>query len=319
MKNRSLRRVLALCGAVAAGAPGVALAQRPTPPVAVRLGHPASARLLVINADDLGMAHSVNRATFEALSKGWITSSTILVPCPWFPEVARFAKEHPEADLGLHLALNSEWTTFRWGPVAGRSAVPSLLDADGYLPLDEGPVVANARPEEVERELHAQIEMALRAGVRPTHFDTHMETLMGSATLVRIYRRLGREFGVPIRASWDRTLPEGEPAWGPETLLDRTLTFEAAPARGEWRAAYEKLLAPLPPGVYELAIHLAHDDDEMRGATFDHPDWGAGWRQADLETMGSPEFRRFLQDQGFVLVSWKDLARALPEGYARKP
>ena len=84
-----------------------------------RLGYPASARLLVLHADDLGMAHSVNRATFEALEKGWITSSSILVPCPWFPEVARFAREHPDADLGIHLALNSEWNDFRWRPVSG--------------------------------------------------------------------------------------------------------------------------------------------------------------------------------------------------------
>ena len=92
-----------------------------------RLGHPATARLLVIHADDLGMSHSVNRATFEALEKGWITSASILVPCPWFPEVARFAQSHPQADLGIHLALNSEWTTFRWGPLL-RPDVPSLLD-----------------------------------------------------------------------------------------------------------------------------------------------------------------------------------------------
>src|SRR4030081_139929 len=83
-----------------------------------RLGYPASARLLVIHADDLGMNHSVNRATFEALEKGWITSASILVPCPWFPEVTKWAKEHPSADVGIHQALNSEWTTLRWGTVS---------------------------------------------------------------------------------------------------------------------------------------------------------------------------------------------------------
>src|SRR5438132_7862154 len=91
-----------------------------------RLGYPASARLLVLHADDLGMNHSVNRATFEALEKGWITSASILVPCPWFAEVARFARDHPDADLGIHLAVNSEWTGFRWGPISGAEAVPSL-------------------------------------------------------------------------------------------------------------------------------------------------------------------------------------------------
>src|SRR5450755_3866497 len=101
-----------------------------------RLGYPPSARLLVIHADDLGMSHSVDRASFEALEKGWITSASILVPCPWFPEVARWAQQHPKADLGIHLALTSEWTDLRWGPVSGASKVPSLIDARGYFPLD---------------------------------------------------------------------------------------------------------------------------------------------------------------------------------------
>src|SRR5262250_1795708 len=92
-------------------------AQTPVKSVQERLGYPASARLLVLHADDLGMNHSVNRATFEALEKGWITSSSILVPCPWFPEVVTWAKAHPNADLGIHQALTSEWTTERWGPI----------------------------------------------------------------------------------------------------------------------------------------------------------------------------------------------------------
>src|SRR3989442_7418874 len=113
----------------------------PEKTVQERLGYPASARLLVIHADDLGMNHSVNRATFEALEKGWITSASILVPCPWFPEVVKWAKEHPNADLGIHQALNSEWTDLRWGPISGAGRVPSLVDENGYLPLDT-PAVA---------------------------------------------------------------------------------------------------------------------------------------------------------------------------------
>src|SRR6202140_4963294 len=134
-----------------------------------RLGYPPSALLLVIHADDLGMNHSVNRATFEALEKGWITSASILVPCPWFPEVVKWAREHPDADLGIHQALNSEWTSFRWGPVSAKKTVPSLLGPAGYLPLAPPGVIHNAKPAEVEAELRAQIDRARSAGIHLTH------------------------------------------------------------------------------------------------------------------------------------------------------
>src|SRR5215469_14317405 len=126
------------------------LPSNPPKTVAERLGYPANARLLMIHADDFGMLHSVNRAIMTAFEHKWITSASILVPCPWFPEVAKFAHEHPGADLGIHLALNSEWTTVRWGPVASKSQVSSLLDADGYLPLVENQVVAQAKANQVE-------------------------------------------------------------------------------------------------------------------------------------------------------------------------
>src|SRR5438034_11045217 len=138
VRQRIQARVVRLLSVTAAPLGGV---QGDARTAQERLGYPASARLLVIHADDLGMAHSVDRATFEALERGWITSSSILVPCPWFAEVVRFARAHPDADLGIHLALNSEWTGLRWGPVAGAGAAPSLLDADGYLPLAEPTVV----------------------------------------------------------------------------------------------------------------------------------------------------------------------------------
>src|SRR5437660_6032991 len=160
-----------------------------------RLGYPATARLLVLHADDLGMAHSVNRATFEALEKGWITSSSILVPCPWFPEVVRFARQHPDADLGIHLAVNSEWNDFRWRPVSPVDAVSSLLDKDGYLPLEETIVVANAKPDQVERELRAQIDRAKAAGIHLSHLDSHMGTLFRSEPLLNAYLKLGPAYG----------------------------------------------------------------------------------------------------------------------------
>jgi predicted glycoside hydrolase/deacetylase ChbG (UPF0249 family) len=267
-----------------------------------RLGHPANARLLVLHADDLGMAHSVNRATFEALEKGWISSASLLVPCPWFPEAARWARDHPDADLGIHLALNSEWTSFRWRPLT--SGVPSLLDPDGYLPLVETTVATWAKPEEVERELRAQIETAKAAGIRLSHLDSHMGALFQTPPLMAVYRKVGEAYGLPLLM--ERAGERGQP----DALVDRVVALEPGVPTSGWRDAYQKLLAPLPPGAYELIVHLAYDDDEMRGATSDHPDWGAAWRQADFDLVRSPEFRQFLKEQGFTLVRWKDLAKA---------
>src|SRR6202158_5124559 len=187
------------------------LAQNVTPTAQQRLGYPASARLLVIHADHLASNHSVNRATFEALENGWITSASILVPCPWFPEVARWAKQHPNADLGIHLALTSEWTDLRWGPVSGAGRVPSLVDANGYFPLDTPDVAQNAKMPEVEYELRSQIDRAKNAGIPLTHLDTHMAGMVSSGELFGVYRRLRDEYKLPIllEPSGTHGLPAG--------------------------------------------------------------------------------------------------------------
>lgn len=304
----SVRSARAAGAALLTALLGSGLAAAPPATVQERLGHPASARLLIIHADDLGMAHSVNRATFQALERGFVTSASILVPCPWFPEVVRFARAHPEADLGLHLALNSEWTTLRWGPVSPASEVPSLLDGDGYLPLLETTVAQRARPAEAERELRAQIERARAAGIRFTHFDSHMGALFHTAGLLDVYRRLAAEYRVPLRWTRAHSVPTGGTPPEP-ILIDREVALEPGVDPNGWRAAYEKTLSALPPGVYQMTVHLADADDEMWGATADHPDWGAAWRQHDFDLVSSARFRDFLKAKGFTLVGWRDLAR----------
>jgi hypothetical protein len=315
-----MRRQLALCAVVALVSIGAAPAgaQSPTQPgttIQERLGYPASARLLILHADDLGMSHSVNRATFEALEHGWVTSASILVPCPWFAEVARWAKAHQDADLGIHLALNSEWTTVRWGPVTGRAAVPSLLDAHGYLPLETEAVTQRAKSEEVDRELRAQIDFARASGVNITHLDSHMAALFQTEMLYGVYHSLGKSYALPqLIERMGARGGEQAPPWAvrarADALLDRVLGMAPGVAPDQWFDAYKKMLTPLPPGVYQLIVHLGYDDDEMRGATSDHPNWGSAWRQSDLDLVKSAAFQDFLKQQQFHLITWRELGKA---------
>ncbi len=280
-----------------------------------RLGYPKTARLLIIHADDFGMSHTVNRAISEALEKGWVQSASILVPCPWFPEAARWSKAHPDADLGIHLALNSEWNDFRWGPVSSKDKVPSLLDAQGYLPLDTPEVQQHAKMPEVETELRAQIDRAQAFGIHLTHLDAHMGTAVSTPDLFQVYLKMGDAYKLPellVRPS-EGQIPNGVVAPPEKVLVDQVLEMEPGVDAAHWLEWYEKTLAPLNPGVYQLIVHLGYDDDEMRGATWDHPDWGAAWRQQDLNLVKSPDFQKFLKDQGFVMVTWKELAKAMPK------
>jgi len=280
------------------------------PSVQERLGYPADARLLIIHADDLGMSHSVNRATFEALEKGWITSASILVPCPWFPEVVNWARGHSQADLGIHLALNSEWTSYRWAPLSPRDRVPSLLDQQGYMPLEETTVAQRAKAPEVAMELQAQIERAIDSGIRPSHLDTHMTALVGSSGLFHIYQTAGQRYRLPILVG-DYKVPPGETLGTSESLVQRVIGIEPGVPVAQWGDWYKKTLAALSPGVYELIVHLGYDDDEMRAATSDHPDWGSAWRQQDFDLVRSSDFQKFLRDQHFVLITWKQLSQAI--------
>jgi len=281
----------------------------PAKSVAERLGYPANSRLLVIHADDFGMSHSVNRAISEALENRWVTSASILVPCPWFPEVARWAKGHPDADLGIHLALTSEWTTLRWGPVSPQPRNSSLLDPDGYLPLTTEYVASHAKISDVETETHAQVDKAKAAGIILTHLDTHMGAIVTTPDLFKAYLGLGQAYKLPLLLD-----NRAEAAAAPGTvLLSQLLQMNPGTPKSQWLEAYKKMLAPLPPGSYQLIVHLAYNDDEMQGATADHPDWGAEWRQNDLDLVRSVGFQKFLKDQGFLLIAWRDLAKALPK------
>ncbi|MDQ6767221.1 MAG: polysaccharide deacetylase family protein [Candidatus Eremiobacteraeota bacterium] len=303
-------RCVALAIAIIVAA-SMAQASERIPPLQARLGYPANARLLMIHADDFGMSHSVNRAIAKALENGWVSSASIMVPCPWYPEVVAWARKHPDADLGIHLVLNSEWPGYRWGPVAAVDKVSSLLDPQGYF-FNDPSLFTHVRLSEIEIELSTQIDKAQAQGVHISHLDSHMIALTTTRHLFQIYERLGHEYGLPIALvkNGSYRMPEGmEPA--PDALaLDNVITMDPGISSRDWISWYEKSLTQLKPGIYQLIVHLAYDDEEMRGATRGHPDWGAAWRQRDFDMVQSTQFRKFLRDQRFILVNWKQLTNA---------
>jgi len=278
--------------------------------VAERLGYPRDPKLLILHADDLGFAHSANAASFDALDKGVISSASIMVPTPWITEVAAYARAHPDADLGLHLTLTSEWLTYRWGSVESKDKVPSLLDPDGTFPNDVGVVAARAKVEEVERELRAQIQRAMALGIRPTHLDSHMGSLFATPALVATYVKIAHEYRLPFLAL--RTNPFGEapmPLAPNDILLDALVQAGDDVPAEQWKEFYLNAIANLKPGLTEMIVHLGYDDAELRAVTVNHDSWGSAWRQRDYEVVNSPEFKKALQDNKVILIKWRDLQK----------
>jgi predicted glycoside hydrolase/deacetylase ChbG (UPF0249 family) len=291
-----------------------ARSQEPTKTIAERLGYPRDAKLLIVHADDLGMAHSVNAATIKAFETGLVNSGSIMVPCPWLSEIATFARANPNADLGLHLTLTSEWTSFRWGPVSSRDKVSSLLDKDGYFRLTETEAAEQADPKQVEMEITAQIERARSLGIQPTHLDSHMGTLYQNKELFEVFLRVARSQKLPVRVAktWFTRADFLSSVLSPDDVyIDRTLDITPAVAPQDWAKFYSDALAKLEPGVTEVVIHLAYDDAEMRGATSDHPAWGAAWRQRDFEFFTSDAFRKVLQENNIKLITWRELGKLI--------
>lgn len=283
--------------------------------VAQRLGYPAGARLLILHADDLGMTHGTNVATLHALEAGLIQSASILVTSPWLPEVAEWARRHPEQDLGIHLALTSEWPAYRFRPVSGAPTVPSLIDKLGYLPQTQAEVEARATPDDVQRELSAQIELAYASGITITHLDSHMLALFWKRDLFASYVEVGTRYGLPMLFPEQNVVQNHHLDLNARLrLVDQIIGITPDVPHAEWRAWYERTLSQLGPGVYEVLLHLSADDAEMQAATEHIDPWGAAFRARDLAVISDPEFQAFVEAQGFKLVTWRQLARALPQG-----
>jgi chitin disaccharide deacetylase len=288
--------------------------QNTTKTLQERLGYSPNAKLLIVHADDLGMARSVNAATIKGFESGLVTSGSIMIPCPWVPDIAAYARQHPEADLGLHLTLTSEWTTFRWGPVMSKNQVASLLDENGYLRLTESEAAAKANPKDVEAEIRAQIDRARALGINPSHLDSHMGTLYQNKELFGILLKVAREHKLPSRVSkeWFGSMTFLPSVLEPQdVVIDRIITIDPSVTPDNWASFYTDAVKTMQPGVSEFVIHLAYDDEEMRGATSDHPNWGAAWRQRDFQYFTSDAFRKLLQENQIKLITWREVGQKL--------
>ena len=282
--------------------------------LAERLGYAPDARLLILHADDLGVAHAENTASLALLESGAISSASIMVPCPWLPEVAKYARQHPDHDLGLHLTLTSEWNPYKWGPVAAVEEVRSLTDSLGYFYDNCSEMAQNATLEAVALELHAQVRKAKAMGIQPTHLDSHMGCLFFErAAFFKLYLEVGRAYGIPVMLSKDMAaLPDSfsrhiQPN---DLLVDRIITAGPDDFQRGMEAYYEEQLRTLGPGVHVMLVHLAEDTHEMQGMTTDYaqfPNWCAPWRKADMEFFASERCKSLLREQSIQLITWKEL------------
>lgn len=291
-------------------------------PLLKRLGFTPKDRVAIIHTDDIGMCQASAAAFVDLNKAGIVSSGAVMVPCPWFLQAALYARQHPNADLGVHLTLTSEWATYRWGPVSTRDLDTGLLDDEGYFPHRAHEIQDSGEPVHVQIELEAQIKAALRAGMRPTHIDTHMGSVahvkfmsgyielawtyhmppmiprldeagyqalgMEPEAATMAYRMIGEqeENGLPL-LDWI----VGMPLDSPENRLERT----------------KQALAELKPGITHFIIHPALDTPELRAIT---PDWAC--RAADYQNFLNDEMRSAIRALGIQVIGYRAIQDIMP-------
>ncbi len=281
-----------------------------------KLGHPDTAKLLIINGDDIGASHAANIATIDAMEHGIMTATSLMVPCPWAFDACHYLHTHPQADAGVHLTLNAEWPTFKWGPVLGAKAVPSLVDGTGFFyQRPSAGTVQHGRREEVLAELDAQIQRAISWGVVPTKLDNHMGPMHASEMLTGVYIELARKYNLPIRimagpkargrvGGMLRYAPEPEELEGILYIDDmRGIGLSDVPLL---KGQLLQSLRSLNPGVTELVLHAAAGTPEARDMM---DDWEARAEAYRLVTHDS-EIKDEIAKQSITLIGWRHLREA---------
>lgn len=273
---------------------------------------PDEKRYVIIHADDAGMSHSVNLATIEGMQKGIVSSASIMVPCPWFKEFAAYAKQNPEQDFGIHLTLNSEWKNYRWGPVASRDQVPSLVDEENYLWDNVPQVMRHVNVKDAEKELRAQIERARKFGVPLSHLDTHMGAVVSRPDLLEMYVNLGIEYQLPVLfvknldpkkyaviAAKAKELKEVLDKNG-LPVLDHLVQFYGEPDYEKRKQAYLEEIRALKPGVTQIIIHCGINNQELQNITH-----SSSRRDGDRRVFTDPAVIKEIKDLGIEVITWK--------------
>lgn len=280
--------------------------------LAQKLGFSENTKLLIIHADDAGLSHSENMATVQSLEKGIVNSYSMMVPCPWFYEMAIFTKDNLQFDHGIHLTLTCEWENYKFGPVLPISEVPSLVDKNGHFYKKREQLRENATTEDVKKELQAQIEKAMKFGLKPTHIDSHMYSVGASPEFFQIYRDLGEKYNLPIMIN--RQLMEMV-GLNPDHHINKgDLIVEKAHfgifeyfESDKLSDYYSQVFENLVSGLNIILIHPAFDDNEMQGITINHPNFGSKWRQIDFESFTSEENKAKIKKHNIELVTWNDI------------
>ena len=279
--------------------------------LAEKLGYAADTKLLIVHADDIGLAQSVNDASNKAFASGGITSGSIMVPCPWFVDFAEHYKSHPDLDVGIHITLTSEWDFYKFGGVSSSTEIPSLLDENGYFYPTTEEVGQYADPVEAEKEIRAQIDRAIAYGIRPTHLDTHMGSVLANPELIEIYMKLGKEYDLPVFAPRMMlfAMPEEIRALVKEeyVLVDNMFMLNVDGPDASWEEEYGKMIERVKPGLNVMIVHLAYDNAEMQAVAINHPAFGATWREKDLNYVQSQTFHNLLKEKEIQLVTWKEI------------
>jgi len=284
---------------------------------AERLGWKATDVVVILHVDDVGMSHTSNLGAIESVEKGVATSWSVMMPCPWVPEIAKYLKEHPNVDSGLHLTLTSEWSLYRWPPLAGKPQVPGLVDEEGCLWQSVAKVAAHATPEEIEAEIRAQVDRAERLGLPITHLDSHMGTLFARPDYFERFAKIGIEKGIPILAVGGHgtyVLKENPEAadklrpWIPKIwnaglpVIDDLHTDSYGWKPEEKTANFIALLKELKPGVTEILFHASIPTDEFPLITTSSQS-----RLADTKALTDPVVKKLIQERSIILTTWKEL------------